>query len=571
MIGKISSEFIDNLLIQVNIVDIIYSRIPLQKSGKNLRACCPFHTEKTASFTVSSEKQFYHCFGCGAHGTAVGFLMEYEHMSFIESIQELAAHYGITVPNSIFSPDIDNHRNSYNLLNKVSRYFIDQLHHHNQHNKFKNYLNRRGLSKQIIEQFHIGIAVDSWDDLLKKFGDTEKTKKQLNDVGLLSHNKGYTYDRFRNRIMFPILDRRGRVVGFGGRVLDDGMPKYLNSPETIFFRKGCELYGLHQAIKANHRLDKIIIVEGYMDVIVLANHGITNAVATLGTAITSEHLRQLLRSAPEIIFCFDGDRAGSEASWRAAENTLPMLGGNHEFKFIALPSDEDPDSFLRKEGTYKFNQLIKNAQSYSDYFFSILKNRVNISSMDGRSRLVEIVKPYLWHIPIGIYREMLEQRLSEISQINILVLNRHLSKPVINKDKRTSHLLSKVISPIRMAITVLLQYPCFHKCVDKYDNIEILEQPGIDVLLRLLKILWIYPHLNTAAILERWRDDKNGEYLQRLARQPLNLSMNGLQNELIGIIHHLKTQALAKRQSELTNKPLNKLTNSEKAEVRSFY
>ncbi|NQY51830.1 MAG: DNA primase [Piscirickettsiaceae bacterium] len=571
MIGKISSEFIDDLLIQVNIIDIIYSRIPLQKSGKNLRACCPFHTEKTASFTVSLEKQFYHCFGCGAHGTAISFLMEYERMDFLESVQELAVHSGIKVPTSSFSPNITNHQSCYNLLDKVSQYFIDQLHCHHQHDKFEDYLRQRGLSAQIIEKFHIGMAADSWNDLLKKFGDTEQDKKRLNDVGLLSHNKGYTYDRFRNRIMFPILNRRGRIVGFGGRVLNDDMPKYLNSPETMVFHKGYELYGLYQAIQANHRLDKIIIVEGYMDVIVMANYGINNAVATLGTAITSEHLRQLLRSAPEIIFCFDGDRAGSEASWRAAENTLPMLGGNHEFKFIALPSGEDPDSLLRKEGPYKFNQLIKNAQSYSDYFFSILKNRVNINSMDGRSRLVEIVKPYLWNIPIGVYREMLEQRLSEISQISILVLNRHLSKPIINKDKRTSHLPAKVISPVRMAITVLLQYPGFYKCVNKYDHIKILEQPGIDVLLRLLKILRIYPHLNTAAILERWRGDINGEYLQRLAQQPLSLSMDGLKNELIGIMHHLQTQALQKRQSKLTDKPLNQLTNSEKAEVRSFY
>lgn len=571
MKNKIPSEFIDNLLIKVNIVDIIYSRIVLQKSGKNLRACCPFHTEKTASFTVSLEKQFYHCFGCGAHGTAIDFLMEYEHMSFLESIQELAVHSGITVPNSIFSHDISNHQHYYNLLDKVKQYFIDQLHHHHQHDKFNDYLKKRDLSAQIIEQFHIGMAVDSWNDLFKKFGNTEKATKQLNDVGLLSHNKGRTYDRFRNRIMFPILDRRGRVVGFGGRVLDDGVPKYLNSPETTVFHKGCELYGLHQAIQANHRLNKIIIVEGYIDVVVLANHGITNAVATLGTAITSEHLRQLLRSAPEIIFCFDGDHAGSKASWRAAENSLPMLGGNHEFKFIALPAGEDPDSFLRKKGAYEFKKLIKNAQSYSDYFFSILKNRVDISSMDGRSRLVDIVRPYLWHIPISIYREMLAQRLSEISQIDILVLNKYLGKSVMNEDKRTSYSSFKVISPVRMAITLLLQHPNFYKFVDKYNDIEILKYPGIDILLRLFEILRIYPDLNTAAILERWREDKNSEYLQQLAQQPLSLSMDGLQNELIDIMNHLQTQVLAKKQSELTSKPLNQLTNSEKAEVRSLY
>jgi len=571
MAGQIPPQFIDDLLTRIDIVDIVDSRVPLKKAGKNLSACCPFHNEKTASFTVSPEKQFYHCFGCGAHGTAIGFLMEYDQMSFPESVQELADHAGMTVPTSHTISNTPAKQNLYELLDKVSQYYVHQLQTHPQRGDFVDYLKKRGLSKKTIEHFNIGMAPDGWDNVLRTFGASAQAKTQLEETGLLSSNdKGRTYDRFRNRVMFPIRDRRGRVIGFGGRVLDDSTPKYLNSPETAVFHKGSELYGLYQAKKANRKLTRIVIVEGYMDVIALAEQGILNSVATLGTATTPDHLRQLLRSAPEVIFCFDGDRAGREAAWRAAENALPMLGGNHELKFMFLPDGEDPDSIVKQEGAEKFNQRVDQAQSYSDYFFATLEGRVDTSSMDGRARLVEVTKPYLRHIPTGVYRDMLEQRLAEIAKTNLATLNKHLDKPAVQKNKRPAKQSSSVNSPVRTAITILLQHPELHKEIDGYQSLQVLEVPGIDVLVQLLELLHEHPHLNTAALLERWRDDKISAHLQRLAQQTLSLSAEELQHELSGIVRQFQKQAIEERQSYLTNKPFSQLTDAEKEEVKSF-
>jgi DNA primase len=571
MAGQIPRQFIDDLLTRIDIVDIVDSRVPLKKAGKNLSACCPFHNEKTPSFTVSREKQFYHCFGCGAHGSAISFLMEYDQMSFPESVQELADHAGMTVPTSQNISTAPATKNLYEVLDKVSQYFVHQLQTHPQRQVFVEYLKNRGLSAQTIEQFNIGMAPDGWDNVLKTFGTSPQAKSQLEDVGLLSSNdKGRTYDRFRNRIMFPIRDRRGRVVGFGGRVLDDSTPKYLNSPETAVFHKGSELYGLYQAKKANRKLTRIVIVEGYMDVIALAEQGINNAVATLGTATTPDHLRQLLRSAPEIIFCFDGDRAGREAAWRAAENALPMLGGNHELKFMFLPDGEDPDTVVKKDGAEKFNHYVDNAQSYSDYFFANLESRVDISSMDGRARLVEIAKPYLRHIPAGMYRDMLEQRLAEITQTTTSMLSKHLDKPAVKQNKRPSTTSSSTVSPIRTAITILVQHPNLYEYVGEHHKIKDLELPGIKVLMKLLETLDEHPHLNTAALLERWRDDQNSGHLQRLALQSLSLSPDELRHELAGTVQQLQKQAVEDRQSYLTSKPFNQLTDEEKDEIKSF-
>ena len=572
MAGQIPTQFIDDLLTRVDIVDVVDARVPLKKAGKNLQACCPFHNEKTPSFTVSPEKQFYHCFGCGAHGTAIGFLMEYDQMSFPESIHELADLVGMTVPTTQSLTPSPATQNLYDLLDKVSQYYVHQLQTHPQSGIFKDYLKQRGLSVKTIELFNIGMAPDGWDNVLKTFGTTELARKQLNEAGLLSSNdKGRTYDRFRNRVMFPIRDRRGRVIGFGGRVLDDSTPKYLNSPETPVFHKGHELYGLFQARKANRKLDRIIIVEGYMDVIVLTEHGITNAVATLGTATTPDHLRLIQRSTPEVIFCFDGDRAGRDAAWRAAENALPLLGGNQQLKFMFLPDGEDPDSVVRQQGAEKFNILVEQAQNYSDFFFATLENRVDIASMDGRARLVEIAKPYLRHIPAGIYRDMLEQQLADRAQTNTALLHKHLDKPPENKSKALQKALtaSTAISPVRMAITIVLQHPELHSAVDKFDKISTLERPGIKILVQMLETLRENPHLNTAALLERARDSEYAEHLQRLVQQPLSLSADELKHELVGIIQQLQQQALSERQTYLTSKPFNQLTDAEKEEIRN--
>lgn len=570
MAGQIPPQFIDDLLTRVDIVDVVDARVPLKKAGRNHQACCPFHNEKTPSFTVSPEKQFYHCFGCGAHGTAIGFLMEYDQMSFPEAIQELADSVGMTVPTTNVPSLTPAKQNLYELLEKVSKYYVHQLHSHPQRGQFMSYLRNRGLSSTTIERFQIGIAPEGWDNVLKTFGANPHAVNQLNEVGLLSKNdSGRQYDRFRARVMFPILDRRGRVIGFGGRVLDDSTPKYLNSPETTVFHKGSELYGLYQARKANRRLERIIIVEGYMDVVALAQYGVENAVATLGTATTPEHLKQLLRSAPEIVFCFDGDRAGREAAWRAAENALPMLGGNHELKFMFLPDGEDPDTLVRQEGAEGFNQRVLAAQSYSDYFFETLQSRVDIGSMDGRARLVELTKPYLRHVQAGVYRDMLEQRLAQISQTDRSVLNRHLDKPKATQTKKHTP-TSGAMTPVRYAITLLLHHPSLAQQTKDIAQLRVIEQPGMNILIHLLETLHQSPHLNTAALLERWREHEHGVHLQRLAQQPLNLNLEQSQPEFLGVIEQLEKQVMVSRQQYLTSKPFSQLTDEEKEEIKSF-
>lgn len=571
MAGQIPTQFIDELLARIDVVDIIDTRVPLKKAGKNLHACCPFHNEKTPSFTVSQEKQFYHCFGCGAHGTAIGFLMEYDQLSFPEAIQELADHVGMTVPTTQQASLSPVKQSLYDLMDKVGQYYVHQLQTHPQRKPFVDYLKQRGLSQKTVELFGIGMAPDGWDNVLRTFGSNQEQTKQLLDGGLLIKNdKGRTYDRFRNRVMFPIRDRRGRVIGFGGRVLDDSTPKYLNSPETPIFHKGTELYGLYQARKANRKLERIVIVEGYMDVIALAEHGISNAVATLGTSTTADHLRLLLRAAPEVVFCFDGDRAGRDAAWRAAENALPMLGGNQQLKFMFLPDGEDPDSLVSEQGAEAFNERVVNAQNYSEFFFETLGSQVDLASMDGRARLVEMAKPYLKHVPAGVYRDMLEQRLAELSKTNMATLNKHLEKPAQQQKRLAKKQTMATMTPIRMAITIVLQYPILAREIDDVAAIQAVKQPGVNILQELLETLHQHPHLTTAALLERWRDKENGAHLQKLALQPLSLSADALKHELTGIVSRLQKEAKSQRINELTSKPFSELTEAEKAEVKSY-
>jgi DNA primase len=372
--------------------------------------------------------------------------------------------------------------------------------------------------------------------------------------------------------MFPIRDRRGRVVGFGGRVLDDSTPKYLNSPETPLFHKGSELYGLFQARKANRKLERIVIVEGYMDVIALAEHGITNSVATLGTATTPDHLRQLLRSSPELVFCFVGDRAGREAAWRAAENAMPLLGGNHQLKFMFLADGEDPDSVVRQQGAEQFNILVDQAQNYSDFFLATLEAQVDISSMDGRARLIEIAKPYLRQIPAGVYRDMLEKKLAEKAETNSAMLHKHLGKAAENTAKmhKKPTKSSSVISPVRMAITILLQHPALHTKVGIFDKLATLERPGLTILVKMLETLTENPHLTTAMLLERARGAEHEGHLRQLAQQSLTLSAGELQHELSGIVQQLQQQAVEQRHAYLVAKGLSNLTAEERIEINNL-
>ena len=424
MAGLIPDSFIEELLGRLDIVEIVERRVPLKRAGREFQACCPFHDEKTPSFTVSPLKQFYHCFGCGAHGSAIGFLMNFEGLEFVDAVEDLAHHAGLEVPREAARaarPAID----LYDILEAAASYYCEQL---KTSPEAIAYLKKRGLSGDVAKTFSIGFAPQGWDKLSSRLGTDEKRLGQLRRAGMLSQGKSGEYDKFRHRIMFPIHDRRGRVIGFGGRALEDDGPKYLNSPETELFHKGRELYGLYLARKSQAKLDRILVVEGYMDVVALAQFGFENCVATLGTATTGDQTELLFRASDEIIFCFDGDRAGRKAAWRALEATLPRLREGRQARFLFLPDGEDPDSMVRKLGAEDFSLQLDQAQALSEFFFDHFTQVVDMSSIDGRARLVEQTKPLLDKIPEGVFHDMMLGRLETLAQHRIIGRAAHQPK-----------------------------------------------------------------------------------------------------------------------------------------------
>ncbi|MGL4319167.1 MAG: DNA primase [Pseudomonas sp.] len=430
MAGLIPQSFIDDLLNRTDIVEVVSSRIQLKKAGKNYTACCPFHKEKTPSFSVSPDKQFYYCFGCGAGGNALGFVMDHDSLDFPLAIEELAKRAGMEVPREeggrSSKPRQPTDSPLYTLLTAASDYYRQALKSHPTRKAAVDYLKGRGLSGEIARDFGLGFAPPGWDNLLKHLGGDSLQQKTMIDAGLLIENadSGKRYDRFRDRVMFPIRDSRGRIIAFGGRVLGDDKPKYLNSPETPVFHKGQELYGLYEARKSNRDLDEIMVVEGYMDVIALAQQGLRNAVATLGTATSEEHLKRLFRLVPSVLFCFDGDAAGRKAAWRALESTLPSLQDGRRARFLFLPDGEDPDSLVRAEGTDAFRARInQHAQPLAEYFFQQLSEEADPRSLEGKAHLVTLAAPLIEQIPGINLRALMRQRLGEITGLNSEALN----------------------------------------------------------------------------------------------------------------------------------------------------
>ncbi|GAB2510616.1 DNA primase [Microbulbifer agarilyticus] len=435
MAGKIPQYFIDDLLARADIVPVVDSRVKLRKTGKNYSACCPFHDEKTPSFTVSPDKQFYYCFGCGASGNAVGFLMEYDRLPFPEAVEKLAASLSLEVPREkLDAGQLKRQQESqslYQLTEKAAEYYREKLRDHKVSTPAITYLKNRGLSGAICKEFGIGLAPPGWDNLLNQLGTSSEKAGQLELAGLAirrqdsdGHSNGkesgkaepakrHHYDRFRNRIMFPIRDQRGRTIAFGGRVLGDDKPKYLNSPETPIFHKGRELYGLWEARQANRELKRLIVVEGYMDVVALAQFDIRCAVATLGTACGEDHIQLAFRHTQEIVFCFDGDKAGRTAARRALEAGLPHMQDGRSLRFLLLPEGEDPDTLVRQIGGERFDQLIdEQGRPLEDFLFDLLGEGINIQTMDGRARLSKAAAPLLDLLPAGVYRQLMFQQLA---------------------------------------------------------------------------------------------------------------------------------------------------------------
>jgi DNA primase len=578
MSGRIPHAFIDELLTRTDIVDVVDARVALKKAGREYKACCPFHNEKTPSFTVSQVKQFYHCFGCGAHGNAISFLMDYDHMDFVEAVEELARMAGVEVPHEASAETAAQPPTQplYALLDEASRYYRKQLHSHPQAARAVDYLKQRGLSGDIAARFEIGFALPGWDNLTRALGTNAAARKAMLETGLVIERPDGSgiYDRFRDRIQFPIRDRRGRTVGFGGRVLGDETPKYLNSPESSVFHKGRELYGLYEARKSVRDLERILVVEGYMDVVALAQFGIDYAVATLGTATTPDHLERLYRTVPEVVFCFDGDRAGRAAAWRALENTLPVLTDGREARFLFLPEGEDPDSLVRKTGKGAFERQILQSVHLSDFLFDHLSAQVDTTSIDGRARLVELARPLLARLPDSIFRQLMVERLAEIARTDSARLAHRIVKSPENRSEAataTPHATAGTLSPVRQAIALLLHQPELAQEIDMPFIPEPDAIPGVTLLSELLDLLQRQPGLKAGAILEHWRGRGEARHLHKLAQwTPLTDNLD-LAAEFRGHLTQIAHQATEQRINDLLHEERHRpLNDMEKQELKKL-
>lgn len=522
--GLIPRSFINDILAKADIVDVVNSRVKLKKAGtNNYQACCPFHHEKTPSFTVSKSKQFYHCFGCGAHGNAIGFLMEYDKLEFLEAVEELANFLGLDVPreqsggrNEKTQVSFQTKRDLYQLMAEIAHFYQQQLPNHI---PAQAYLQKRGLSQEVIERFAIGFVPDSFDSVLRKFGRNREEQARLFDLGMLSGNQnGRVYDRFRNRIMFPIRDRRGRTIAFGGRVLGDEKPKYLNSPETVTYHKGNELYGLFEALQINDSPEMLLVVEGYMDVVALAQFGVNYAVASLGTATTSEQIQQIFRVTEQAVCCYDGDRAGRDAAWRALENALPYLEDGRQLKFIFLPDGEDPDTFIRQQGKEGFENYIRNALSLSDFLFANLLQQVDLSTKEGKSKLAALAVPLIKRIPgemLRLYlRNLLAQKLGIIDQTQLESLIPHRLEKEQSAVEKTVKIKR---TPMRLLIALLLQNPSLAQLGYDLSSLKELNEAGFDLFEKLTALCRENLGITMGQILEYWRDSEHSKALEILS------------------------------------------------------
>lgn len=565
MAGHIPRSFIDDLLARLDIVDIIDARVKLKKKGKNYGACCPFHNEKTPSFSVSQEKQFYHCFGCGAHGNAIDFLMEFDRLEFVEAIEELASYLGLDVPreqrsggNGSFQSgpqaSSSEKRNLYDLMGSIAQFYRNQLKQPASKVAIE-YLKDRGLSGEIVQKFGIGYVADEWDLVRKNFGQNKENQDMLVTGGMLIENdKGNRYDRFRGRVMFPIRDRRGRVIGFGGRVLGDGTPKYLNSPETPIFHKGKELYGLYEVLQAYREPPQILVVEGYMDVVALAQYGVDYSVASLGTSTTGDHLQVLFRQTSTVVCCYDGDRAGREAAWRAMENALPYLTDGRQLKFMFLPDGEDPDSYIRQNGKQAFEQQVSNAMPLSEFMFSSLTQQVDMSTKEGMAKLSTLAVPLIDKVPGGTLRlylrELLGRRLGLVDERQLQQLISKQGK----EDKRPQPHKEIKRTPMREVIALLIQNPQYVSMVPDLTSVRDLPIPGLSLFVDVLDKCQAHPHISTGQLLEHWRNSQNETLLSRLASWDIPLDEDNQEEIFLDSLDKIIAQCVEKQIENLQAK-----------------
>ncbi|GAB5413372.1 MAG: DNA primase [Congregibacter sp.] len=641
MAGRIPQNFIDDLLDRVDIVDVIDRRVKLKKTGKNYSARCPFHDEKTPSFSVNPEKQFYYCFGCGAGGNALGFVMDYENIDFPQAVENLAQSAGLEVPREQVRgaagapPRESPNKPLFETMERSADFYRDALRSHSTKGAAVDYLKSRGLTGVIARDFGLGFAPPGWDNLIKALGDDETARKRGVDAGVLVKNDaGRIYDRFRNRIVFPIRDRRGRVIAFGGRVLDDEKPKYLNSPESPIFHKGRELYGLYEAKRSNRHLERIIVVEGYMDVIALAQAGITNAVATLGTATSTEHLERIFRTVPEVVFCFDGDEAGRKAAERALHNSLPTMTDGRQARFLFLREGEDPDSMVRKEGASAFLDTLGAAVPLEEFLFQSAGQGLDLSTMEGRASLSKRALPLIRQFPEGVFRELMFQALAERTGLELSSLMKlevpppaeepgpsdyaghgarfsgddapdyadYYPQDASGREQTWEHdggpppdvppgdgESSLSAQPRRR--TALQAAPDRHATLTQSAIALLLHKPVIATLAEgqtlddlpgtegkllrdILDLLQKRPESSTGMLLGHWHGTEEGELLATLAGQERLIPADGIEHQFRDIIRRLSALPLRQRISdeitELKSRPYDQLSSDDKVRMREL-
>ncbi len=634
MAGLIPQSFIDDLLNRTDIVDVVSSRVQMKKAGKNYTACCPFHKEKTPSFSVSPDKQFYYCFGCGAGGNALGFIMDHDNLDFPQAVEELAKAAGMEIPREesgrSHKPRQPTDSPLYPLLTAAADFYRQALKSHPARRAAVDYLKGRGLTGEIARDFGLGFAPPGWDNLYKHLSSDTLQQKAMIDAGLLVENAetGKRYDRFRDRVMFPIRDSRGRIIAFGGRVLGDDKPKYLNSPETPVFHKGQELYGLFEARKFNRSLDEIIVVEGYMDVIALAQQGLRNAVATLGTATSEEHMKRLFRVVPSVLFCFDGDQAGRNAAWRALEATLPCLQDGRRARFLFLPEGEDPDTLVRSEGTDAFKARInQHAQPLADYFFQQLTEETDPRSLEGRAHMATLAAPLIDKVPGANLRNLMRQRLSEITGLNSEAVSQLAqsapppsqpaydpgidydampdysdfqqpdtyvpqqewtpkksgvggkkweNKPWDKKGKRGGEreqawIPVGVEPPTLTALRTLLHHPQLAKKVEDAGHFAAEDQTNNQLLIALVEAVQKNPKLSSIQLLSRWHGTEQGRLLQRLLEKEWLIDADNLEQQFFDTITSLSARQRERNLEQLLRKARQgELSSEEKNQLRDL-
>ncbi len=588
----IPQDFIDDVLSRVDIVEIVQPRVNLKKQGNNYTGLCPFHNEKSPSFSVSQDKQFYYCFGCQASGNALKFLMEFDRMEFLAAVEHLASRAGMEIPQErrTEAPAQTERRKSiFEVLSQATDFFKDQIRQSDTRERAIAYLKGRGLSGEIARDYGIGYAPPGWDNLYKALAKSNLERELLIESGMVIDNpeEEKTYDRFRDRIMFPIRDLRGRTIAFGGRIIGDGKPKYLNSPETPVFHKGRELYGLYEARQRVRRLEEVMIVEGYMDVVALAQHGVNYCVATLGTATTTEHIDRLFRMVSRLVFSFDGDNAGRNAAWKALLVALPFMRDGRSARFLFLPDGEDPDSLIREEGQEKFEERLALAPHLPEVFFEHLSADLDIESLDGKATLASVAMPLIQTMPEGVFRQLMIDRLSGLTGLDAERLQaaykpKSVSPPTAPAPEWTSRPVPEPVRRIdksseelvNTAISMLFRNPDLAAQFDDSVYEKLGEAPDTALLLRVIRAIDEDNRLSPAVLLASFQESESFGRLRRLAEAEPLLAVESLPTEFAGIVNalirRLESESIQELRKSLISKPFGELSKDEREKLREL-